>query len=217
MADKIQNAYESSKNIYDGVLTQGNFFSRMYIKLFWSGTDDNEIARKVLTYIPDDFSGALLDVPVGTAVFTEKKWSALKNAHITCLDYSKDMIEQAEKRLGSYENIEFIQGDVGNLPMADDSFDTVVSMNGFHAFPDKKKAFSETWRVLKSGGDFIACFYIKGKSKRTDWLVRNILSKKGWFTPPFQTEEELRDILQKMYKEVEIHIDGSMVYFHCIK
>ena len=35
MADKIQNAYESSKNIYDDVLTQGNFFSRMYIKLFW--------------------------------------------------------------------------------------------------------------------------------------------------------------------------------------
>lgn len=49
MADKIQSAYESSKNIYDDVLTQGNFFSRMYIKIFWSGTDDNEIARKVLS------------------------------------------------------------------------------------------------------------------------------------------------------------------------
>ena len=78
MADKIQSAYESSKNIYDDVLTQGNFFSRMYIKIFWSGTDDNEIARKVLSYIPDGFSGKLLDVPVGTAVFTERKWAALK-------------------------------------------------------------------------------------------------------------------------------------------
>ena len=72
MADKIQNAYEASKNIYDAVLTQGNFFSRMYIKLFWSGTDDNAIARKVLSYIPNDFSGALLDVPVGPAVFTQR-------------------------------------------------------------------------------------------------------------------------------------------------
>lgn len=99
MADKIQNAYEASKNIYDDVLTQGNFFSRMYIKLFWSGTDDNAIARKVLSYIPNDFSGALLDVPVGTAVFTQRKWTALKNARITCLDYSTDMLEQAEKRL----------------------------------------------------------------------------------------------------------------------
>ena len=217
MADKIQDAYESSKNIYDGVLTQGNFFSRMYIKLFWSGTDDNEIARKVLSYIPDDFSGKLLDVPVGTAVFTQRKWSSLKNAHITCLDYSTDMLEQAKRRLDGQAHINFIQGDVGNLQMDDESFDVVLSMNGFHAFPDKQKAFSETCRVLKSGGDFIACFYIKGKSKKTDWLVKNILAKKGWFTPPFQTEEELKNTLQKMYKEVELHIDGSMAYFHCVK
>lgn len=217
MADKIQDAYESSKNIYDGVLTQGNFFSRMYIKLFWSGTDDNEIARKVLSYIPDDFSGKLLDVPVGTAVFTQRKWSSLKNAHITCLDYSTDMLEQAKRRLDGKAHINFIQGDVGNLQMDDESFDIVLSMNGFHAFPDKQKAFSETCRVLKSGGDFISCFYIRGKSKRTDWLVKNILAKKGWFTPPFQTEEELKNTLQKMYKEVELHIDGSMAYFHCVK
>lgn len=217
MADKIQDAYESSKNIYNGVLTQGNFFSRMYIKLFWSGTDDNEIARKVLSYIPDDFSGKLLDVPVGTAVFTQRKWSTLKNAHITCLDYSTDMLEQAKRRLDGKAHINFIQGDVGNLQMDDNSFDIVLSMNGFHAFPDKQKAFSETCRVLKSGGDFIACFYIRGKSKRTDWLVKNILAKKGWFTPPFQTEEELKNTLQKMYKEVELHVDGSMAYFHCVK
>lgn len=217
MADKIQDAYESSKNIYDGVLTQGNFFSRMYIKLFWSGTDDNEIAWKVLSYIPDDFSGKLLDVPVGTAVFTQRKWSSLKNAHITCLDYSTDMLEQAKRRLDGQAHINFIQGDVGNLQMDDESFDVVLSMNGFHAFPDKQKAFSETCRVLKSGGDFIACFYIRGKSKRTDWLVKNILAKKGWFTPPFQTEEELKNTLQKMYKEVELHVDGSMTYFHCVK
>ena len=217
MADKIQDAYESSKNIYDGILTQGNFFSRMYIKLFWSGTDDNEIARKVLSYIPDDFSGKLLDVPVGTAVFTQRKWSSLKNAHITCLDYSTDMLEQAKRRLDVKAHINFIQGDVGNLQMDDESFDVVLSMNGFHAFPDKQKAFRETCRVLKSGGDFIACFYIRGKSKRTDWLVKNILAKKGWFTPPFQTEEELKNTLQKMYKEVELHVDGSMTYFHCVK
>ena len=55
--------------------------------------------------------------------------------------------------------------------LENDSFkilDTVVSMNGFHAFPDKQKAFHEIWRVLKPGGDFIACFYIRGKSQRTE-------------------------------------------------
>ncbi len=194
MADKIQNAYESSKNIYDDVLTQGNIFSKLYIKLFWNGTNDNDIAQKVLSYIPNDFSGNLLDVPVGTTVFTEHKWIALKDVHIKC-----------------------IQGDVSNLKMNDESYDIVVSMNGFHAFPDKKKAFQETWRVLKPGETFIGCLYIRGKSKRTDWLVNHILSKKGWFTPPFQTEEELRNILKEMYKQIDLHIDGSMVYFCCTK
>ena len=217
MADKIQNAYETSKNIYDDVLTQGNFFSRLYIKLFWSGTDDNDIARKVLSYIPDDFSGNLLDVPVGTAVFTERKWKSLKNAQITCLDYSMDMLEQARKRLDGQAHIRCVQGDVGNLQLDNESFDIVVSMNGFHAFPDKQKAFHETWRVLKSGCKFIACFYIKEKSKRTDWLVKNSLAKKGWFSPPFQTEKELKDILRKLYKEIDVHVDGSMVYFCCVK
>ena len=74
MADKIQKAYRASKNIYDDVITQGSFLSKMYIKIFWSGTDDNEIARKVLSYIPDNIKGTILDVPVGTAVFTENKW-----------------------------------------------------------------------------------------------------------------------------------------------
>ena len=38
-----------------------------------------------------------------------------------------------------------------------------------------------------------------------------------WFSPPFQTEEELKDILQKLYKETDVYVDGSMVYFHCVK
>ncbi len=216
MADKIQSAYKDSKNIYDDVLTQGNFFSKLYIRFFWSGTDDNEIARKVLSYIPDDFNGKLLDVPVGTAVFTEKKWKRLNNADITCLDYSEDMLEQARERIKE-AHVNFIQGDVGNLQMENETFDIVLSMNGFHAFPDKQKAFSETNRVLKKGGKFIACFYIKDKSKRTDWLVNNILSKKGWFTPPFQTEDELTKILKQYYVAVDMHVDGSMVFFECVK
>ena len=66
-----------------------------------------------------------------------------ENAHITCIDYSMDMLEQARKRLGSHAHIKCIQGDVGNLQMENESVDTVVSMNGFHAFPDKQKAFHE--------------------------------------------------------------------------
>lgn len=217
VTDRIKSAYHASKNIYDNVLTQGSIFSRMYIKFFWSGTDDNEVAEKILSWIPEDYAGKILDVPVGTAVFTERKWRMLSKSRILCLDYSEDMLEQARGRLGDCRHVSFIRGDVGQLPLGNEDCDIVLSMNGFHAFPDKKKAFLETHRVLKKGGSFIGCFYIKGKSRRTDWLVKRILSKKGWFTPPFLTEENLRKVLNRLYTKTELFTDGSIAYFKCEK
>ena len=37
-------------------------------------------------------------------------------------------------------HIRCVQGDVGNLQMDDAAFDVIVSMNGFHAFPNKEAA-----------------------------------------------------------------------------
>lgn len=58
------------------------------------------------------------------------------------------MLDQAKKRIKE-NHVHFVQGDVGNLPAEDETYDIVLSMNGFHAFPDKRKAFAETNRVLK--------------------------------------------------------------------
>ena len=219
MSDKIKESYKQSKDIYDDVLTQSKWWSRLYIKVFWSGVDDNDIAKEVLKYIPDDFAGKLLDVPVGTAVFTHRKYAKMKRADITCLDYSTDMLEQAKQKFekDGIESIEVLQGDVGALPFEDGAFDIVLSMNGFHAFPDKQKAYEETCRVLKRGGKFIACFYIRGKSKITDWLVASILAKKGWFTPPFDTAASLKARLETKYRIEDFHKRGSMVWFCAAK
>ncbi|MEA4925670.1 MAG: class I SAM-dependent methyltransferase [Syntrophomonadaceae bacterium] len=220
MNDKVITAYRKSKNIYDDVLTQSRWWSKLYIRLFWGGVDDTLIAKRLLQYIPVDYSGNLLDVPVGTAAFTWQKYMTLTSASsITCLDYSEDMLEQAKKRLlyNSAGNIFFHQGDVGNMPFKDEMFDIVLSMNGFHVFPDKAKAFSEIYRVLKKGGSFLACFYIGGQSKITDFLVNCFLSKKGWFTPPFDTEESLNQKLKDLYQIIDFHCDGSMVWFKCVK
>lgn len=99
--------------------------------------------------------------------------------------------EQAKVKFADahINHITAMQGDVGNLPFEDGHFDIVLSMNGFHAFPDKTKAYTETNRVLKRGSKFIGCFYLKGESRITDILAEKILAKKGWFTPPFDTKE----------------------------
>ena len=216
MEKKIQKAYEDSKNVYDDILTHDSFLSKIYNKIFWNGVNDNEISDKLLSNIPNDFSGKILDIPVGTAIFTSKKWNNLKKSNIICIDISIDMLRIANKRINQ-PNISLIKGDVGQLPFEDNFFDIVFSMNGFHAFPDKKKAFNETWRVLKKGGYFIGCFYIKGESKITDWLINTILSKKGWFSPPFYTKDEIKNLLSLKYFDIKIYNDGSIAYFSCIK
>ena len=85
-------------------------------------------------------------------------YETMPEADITCLDYSPDMMErakrQAEKR--QIRNVRFMQGDVGKLPFEDESFDLVMSLNGFHAFPDKEAAYSEIFRVQKPGGPLLA-------------------------------------------------------------
>lgn len=218
-SQKIQGAYKASKNIYDHTLTQEKWWARLYIRFFWGGVDDFAIARRVLDMLPRDFAGRLLDVPVGTAVFTAEAYASLPHAEIVCLDYSEDMLTQARARLAEYgaTGATCIQGDVGALPFGDEDFDIVLSMNGFHAFPSKNKAFAETARVLKSGGTFCGCFYIRGQNSRTDFVVRRFLAPKGWFTPPFYTLEELRAQLAKHYSEIDIWNDQAMVCFRCVK
>ena len=123
MADKIKSSYKFSKSFYDDALTQGKWWSKLYFRLLWGGVDDNEIARKVLSWIPDDFNGKILDVPVGTAVFTTEKYKRMKQADIICLDYSQDMLECAKYRFSeaNITNIKTMQGDVGALPFNDES------------------------------------------------------------------------------------------------
>lgn len=214
--DKIKSAYKKSKNIYDDVLTQNSILSKMYIKIFW-GVDDNIIAQNVLSFIPERFCGKLLDIPVGTGVFTFQKYAKMIDSEITCIDYSKAMLNQAKRRFIDNTNIKCLQGDVGNIQFEDESFDIVLSMNGFHAFPNKDNAFLETTRVLKKGGLFVGCFYIKGEKALTDLVVNCILSRKGWFTPPFHTKKDLNEVLHTHYSRVEMYSQKSMVWFRCFK
>ena len=219
MSDKIKRSYKFSKSFYDDAITQNKWWSRLYFKLLWGGVDDNEIASRVLGWIPDDFDGKLLDVPVGTAVFTTEKYKRMTQADITCLDYSQDMLERAKDRFreAGIATIKTLQGDVGALPFEDESFDDVLCMNGLHVFPDKDKAYAEIHRVLKPGGELLACFYIAGEQKTADRLAKTVMTRMGWFTPPFDTAEDVCQRLEPYYDILDFQIEGAMLYFRAKK
>ena len=146
-------------------------------------------------------------------------YQTLPRAEITCLDYSPDMMAQAREkaeRLG-LKNVAFEQGDVGALPYGDGSFDIVLSLNGFHAFPDKEAAYRETFRVLKPGGTFCGCFYVSGACRRTDRLIRRAYEPMKFFTPSYETVDSLRERLNRMYSTVQLGNVRSIAWFVCRK
>ena len=222
--DQIRDAYKTTggqASFYDGMMTYSTWLGKAICRIVWNMDGEKNAAylEKALSGIPEDFSGKLREVPVGTGVLTMPVYQTLPRAAITCLDYSPDMMAAAQekaKRLG-IANVTFTQGDVGALPFADESFDIVLSLNGFHAFPDKEAAYRETFRVLKKGGTFCGCFYIRDECRRTDWFIRHLYQPKGFFTAPYETQSSLRERLSQMYENAEVTAVEGIGCFCCRK
>jgi len=72
------------------------------------------------------------------------------------VDFTPEMIHRARlnaDKLG-FNNVEFRQGDIEELPVSDNSVDVVVSNCVLNLVPDKSRVFSEIQRVLRPGGHF---------------------------------------------------------------
>jgi SAM-dependent methyltransferase len=79
-----------------------------------------------------------------------------ENGKVIGLDFSDDMLAKARKntqKMG-YTNVDFLQGDIEDMPLESNIADVVVSNCVLNLVPDKQKAFGEIFRILKPGGHF---------------------------------------------------------------
>jgi len=72
------------------------------------------------------------------------------------LDMTDEMLELANgnKRRAGIENVEFLKGDIEQIPLPDESVDVIISNCVINLSADKRKVLSEAFRVLKPGGRF---------------------------------------------------------------
>lgn len=126
--------------------------------------------------IPTDFAGInpgdhVLDLGSGAGndCFVARALVG-ESGKVTGLDMTEQMIKKARENCNKlkFTNVEFVLGDIEKMPFKNDRFDVVISNCVLNLVPDKSKAFSEIYRVLKPGGRFCV----------SDVVIRGNLSEK---------------------------------------
>lgn len=184
------------------------------------GIPTDYAAIKEGDYVLDLGSGAGNDCFVARAIVGD-------TGSVTGLDMTEPMIEKARencRKLG-YDNIEFVPGDIEQMPFESSRFDVVISNCVLNLVPDKSKAFSEIFRVLKPGGHFcVSDVVIKGnlpdKLKKDAEMYAgcvsgaidmehyiNIIKKSGFSNIMIHKQKEIRlpdSLLSEYFSESEI-------------
>lgn len=220
---KIFDAYQlvgSLAKFYDGMLANDGLAAQLALKIFW-GLDAaayEKFLAQAFAGLTVDFSGRLLEVPIGTGVLSLPFYQRL-NAEIFAVDLSDKMLDVAKARAAqlNLRGVKFFQADVARLPFSENFFDAVLSINGLHVFRDKVAAFAEMRRVLKVGGTFSGTMYIKGENRRTDLFVERFCEPQGFFTPPYETLTTLQKKLRELYTRAEVMHVESFAGFVCTK
>jgi SAM-dependent methyltransferase len=133
-------------------------------RVTWQVTDDAAVIYEQ-SFVPALFAGAavvladaagidrgerVLDVGCGTgAVTREAARRAGAEGRVVGLDLNPRMLAVAERVA---PEIEWRQGDAGNLPFEDAALDVVVSQFALMFCPDQAGALRGMWRVLAPGG-----------------------------------------------------------------
>jgi SAM-dependent methyltransferase len=135
-----------------------------------------------------------------------------ESGKVTGIDFTAAMIRKAKENAQklNYTNVEFIEGDIENLPVDSESCDVVISNCVLNLVPDKKKAFSEILRVLKNRGHFcISDVVLQGELH--DKIKNDMVMYAGCISGALQKQDYLQIIRDCGFENIMIKKEKPIV------
>ena len=113
-------------------------------------------------------SSVVVDMSCATGLFTRRFAAEDTYDRVLGCDYSESMLTEARRRiklepkLARLKNtkLDLVRLDVGQIPMQNESVDSLHAGAAMHCWPDLDAGLSEIYRVLKPGGRYFATTFL---------------------------------------------------------
>jgi arsenite methyltransferase len=121
------------------------------------------------------------------------------------LDMTDEMLALANenKRKAGAENIEFLKGEIENIPLPDNSVDVIISNCVINLSADKDRVLREAFRVLKPGGRF-AISDVVTRGEISDEIRRSVLLWVGCVAGALDENEYRAKLISAGFGEITI-------------
>lgn len=167
-------------------------------ELFGTGFTDDAL----LSFIPEDW--VVADLGCGSGDVAERLASVV--AKVYAIDREPAMLTAAKRRLELYENIEFLEASLLDLPIEDNALDAAVLMLVMHHQDDPKAIMAETNRVLKRHGKLMVVDMTE--HDRSDFAQEMGHVHLGFNEATVRAWEEATDLSLQRYRRLRPSVDG---------
>ncbi|MEO0758632.1 MAG: class I SAM-dependent methyltransferase [Cyanobacteria bacterium J06648_16] len=118
----------------------------------------------------------VLDLGCGTGKLLRRLLKERPDLTATGIDFSAEMLTQAQRQNPDPERLTYVQGRTEALPLPDAQFDAAFCTISFLHYPDPVAVLRDVRRVLKPGGQFHLADYIPSRLSAQDTLTIPILA-----------------------------------------
>jgi len=153
-------------------LNSNNYLARIEINRRFR-TNPQPWTRWIFDQIKFPENSKVLELGCGNGIFWKTNHDRIMDdSQIILSDFSKGMLNDARNVLGDIsKGFEYEVFDAQQIPYPNEYFDVIIANLMLYHVPNRKKAFSEIRRVLRSGGVFYATTFGKSNMKEINEMV----------------------------------------------